>query len=225
MVQSLPGPRSCDPRSRPVDRGSTQARGCAMRPKCAATRWEGHKHLRKPSDRSATCRPWCEDVRKRGRVARAEPAGEGLDADLSHPVTLQHGLDCELRSDERAIRLEHNVLQHRAANHAQSGGDVSKWGSEEQTEESLVDPGDEDTQAGVDLLQDEAAGTEARRRVRIAATPGNAMSAAAVILNLAVAIGAAVRHPDRNSAIERDEGRVFHQASRHRTTKSIRARA
>src|SRR4029079_8341238 len=46
------------------------------------------------------------DVLRRRGPSRPELAREHLDAELAHPVALQHRRDRDLRTDERAVRVE-----------------------------------------------------------------------------------------------------------------------
>src|SRR5438093_7299738 len=71
-----------------------------------------------------------DNVRRRRRGAPTEAARESLNADLPDPEPVQHRLDRQLGSDERAARLEPNVAEDRPPDHAKSSRDVAKGCSE-----------------------------------------------------------------------------------------------
>src|SRR6266446_239186 len=92
------------------------------------------------------------NVPRRCGRALAEGAGKGLDPDFPHPIAVQHRLDRQLRADEGAPGLQFDIREDRAAHHPKSGGHVPERGPEQEAQQLVVEPGDEQPGARVDLL-------------------------------------------------------------------------
>src|SRR5882762_1746721 len=62
-----------------------------------------------------------DDVSQRCRRTASECPREGLDSHLSDAVALQHRLDGELGADERAVRLELDIVDDGLSHHSEPG--------------------------------------------------------------------------------------------------------